>query len=69
MLISLRNLHRVYEVGTEKVHALNGVDLLAPDLVDAVQLTHGDQHQVFLPRAPGASCLTLVLGLSSRSAL
>ena len=27
MLISLRNLHRVYEVGTEKVHALNGVDL------------------------------------------
>jgi putative ABC transport system ATP-binding protein len=27
MLITLRNLHRVYEVGTEKVHALNGVDL------------------------------------------
>ena len=27
MLISLRGLHRVYEVGTEKVHALNGVDL------------------------------------------
>jgi putative ABC transport system ATP-binding protein len=32
MLISLRNLHRVYEVGTEKVHALNGVDLdIAPN--------------------------------------
>src|SRR5438477_4574230 len=27
MLIALRNLHRVYQVGTEKVHALNGVDL------------------------------------------
>jgi putative ABC transport system ATP-binding protein len=32
MLISLRSLHRVYEVGTEKVHALNGVDLdIAPN--------------------------------------
>jgi putative ABC transport system ATP-binding protein len=32
MLISLRNLHRVYEVGAEKVHALNGVDLdIAPN--------------------------------------
>ena len=27
MLISIRKLHRVYEVGAEKVHALNGVDL------------------------------------------
>jgi putative ABC transport system ATP-binding protein len=27
MLISIRNLHRVYEVGSEKVHALDGVDL------------------------------------------
>ncbi len=27
MLIQIRNLHRVYEVGSEKVHALNGVDL------------------------------------------
>ena len=27
MLIEIRDLHRVYEVGTEKVHALNGVDL------------------------------------------
>jgi putative ABC transport system ATP-binding protein len=27
MLIELRGLHRVYEVGEEKVHALNGVDL------------------------------------------
>jgi putative ABC transport system ATP-binding protein len=26
-LISIRDLHRVYEVGEEKVHALNGVDL------------------------------------------
>ncbi len=32
MLISLRNLHRVYELGAEKVHALNGVDLdIAPN--------------------------------------
>src|SRR5262245_36318683 len=32
MLIALRNMHRVYEVGTEKVHALNGVDLdIAPN--------------------------------------
>src|SRR2546425_11832791 len=32
MLITLRNLHRVYEVGAEKVHALNGVDLdIAPN--------------------------------------
>jgi len=27
VLIEIRDLHRVYEVGTEKVHALNGVDL------------------------------------------
>ena len=27
MLIEMRNLHRIYEVGEEKVHALNGVDL------------------------------------------
>ena len=27
MLIGIRDLHRVYEVGSEKVHALNGVDL------------------------------------------
>src|SRR5437867_7309557 len=27
MLIAIRGLHRVYEVGSEKVHALNGVDL------------------------------------------
>jgi putative ABC transport system ATP-binding protein len=27
VLIGIRGLHRVYEVGSEKVHALNGVDL------------------------------------------
>jgi len=27
VLIAIRELHRVYEVGSEKVHALNGVDL------------------------------------------
>jgi putative ABC transport system ATP-binding protein len=27
MLIEIRKLHRVYQVGTEQVHALNGVDL------------------------------------------
>ena len=27
MLIGIKDLHRVYEVGTEKVHALNGVSL------------------------------------------
>ena len=27
MLISIRGLHRVYQVGAEQVHALNGVDL------------------------------------------
>jgi putative ABC transport system ATP-binding protein len=27
VLIEIRGLHRVYEVGTERVHALNGVDL------------------------------------------
>ncbi len=27
MLISIRDLHRVYQVGSEQVHALNGVDL------------------------------------------
>jgi putative ABC transport system ATP-binding protein len=32
MLISIRDLHRVYQVGTEKVHALNGVSLdIAPN--------------------------------------
>jgi putative ABC transport system ATP-binding protein len=27
MLITIRDLHRIYQVGTEEVHALNGVDL------------------------------------------
>jgi len=27
MLIAIRDLHRIYEVGSEKVHALDGVDL------------------------------------------
>jgi len=27
VLIQIRDLHRVYQVGTEEVHALNGVDL------------------------------------------
>jgi len=27
VLITIRGLHRIYEVGSEKVHALNGVDL------------------------------------------
>ena len=27
MLISIRDLHRVYQVGTEEVHALNGPSL------------------------------------------
>jgi putative ABC transport system ATP-binding protein len=32
MLIGIHDLHRVYEVGSEKVHALNGVDLgIAPN--------------------------------------
>jgi putative ABC transport system ATP-binding protein len=32
MLITIRDLHRVYTVGTEQVHALNGVDLdIAPN--------------------------------------
>ena len=32
MLIQIRDLHRIYQVGTEQVHALNGVDLdIAPN--------------------------------------
>src|SRR4030065_820167 len=32
MLIGIRDLHRVYQVGSEKVHALNGLDLdIAPN--------------------------------------
>ncbi len=32
MLIAIHDLHRVYQVGSEKVHALNGVDLsIAPN--------------------------------------
>lgn len=32
MLIDIRELHRIYQVGSEKVHALNGVDLcIAPN--------------------------------------
>ena len=53
MLISLRNLHRVYEVGTEKVHALNGVDL---------DIAENEYVAIMGPSGSGKSTMMNLLG-------
>jgi len=53
MLISLRNLHRVYEVGSEKVHALNGVDL---------DIEQNEYVAIMGPSGSGKSTLMNIVG-------
>ena len=53
MLISLRNLHRVYEVGAEKVHALNGVDL---------DIEQNEYVAIMGPSGSGKSTLMNIVG-------
>src|SRR5258708_12472613 len=53
MLISIRDLHRVYEVGTEKVHALNGVSL---------DIAQNEYVAIMGPSGSGKSTLMNILG-------
>ena len=53
MLITIRDLHRVYEVGTEKVHALNGVDL---------DIEAGDYVAIMGPSGSGKSTMMNIIG-------
>jgi putative ABC transport system ATP-binding protein len=53
MLISLRNLHRIYEVGSEKVHALNGVDL---------DIDKNEYVAIMGPSGSGKSTMMNILG-------
>jgi putative ABC transport system ATP-binding protein len=53
MLIQIRGLHRVYEVGTEKVHALNGVDL---------EIEQNEYVAIMGPSGSGKSTLMNIIG-------
>ena len=53
MLIRIRDLHRVYEVGSEKVHALNGVDL---------DIETNEYLAIMGPSGSGKSTLMNILG-------
>ena len=53
MLIRIRDLHRVYEVGAEKVHALNGVDL---------DIDQNEYVAIMGPSGSGKSTLMNILG-------
>src|SRR5689334_16826174 len=53
MLIAIRNLHRVYQVGEEKVHALNGVDL---------DIAANEYVAIMGPSGSGKSTLMNLLG-------
>jgi putative ABC transport system ATP-binding protein len=52
-LISIHNLHRVYEVGSEKVHALNGVDL---------SIARNEYVAIMGPSGSGKSTLMNIVG-------
>ena len=53
MLIGIRDLHRVYEVGSEKVHALNGVDL---------DIEKNEYVAIMGPSGSGKSTLMNIIG-------
>jgi len=53
MLIEIRNLHRVYDVGEEKVHALNGVDL---------DIEQNEYVAIMGPSGSGKSTMMNILG-------
>jgi putative ABC transport system ATP-binding protein len=53
MLIAIRDLHRVYQVGTEQVHALNGVDL---------DIEKNEYVAIMGPSGSGKSTLMNLLG-------
>ena len=53
MLITIRELHRVYQVGTEQVHALNGVDL---------DIEQNEYVAIMGPSGSGKSTLMNILG-------
>jgi putative ABC transport system ATP-binding protein len=53
MLISIRDLHRVYQVGSEQVHALNGVDL---------DIEQNEYVAIMGPSGSGKSTLMNLLG-------
>jgi len=53
MLIGIRGLHRVYEVGSEKVHALNGVDL---------DIEQNEYVAIMGPSGSGKSTLMNIVG-------
>jgi putative ABC transport system ATP-binding protein len=53
MLIEIRDLHRVYQVGTEQVHALNGVDL---------DIEKNEYVAIMGPSGSGKSTLMNLLG-------
>ncbi|HTO90476.1 MAG TPA: ABC transporter ATP-binding protein [Candidatus Sulfotelmatobacter sp.] len=53
MLIQIRGLHRVYQVGDEKVHALNGVDL---------DIESNEYVAIMGPSGSGKSTLMNILG-------
>ena len=56
-LIDIRQLHRVYEVGSDKVHALNGVDL---------DIAAGEYVAIMGPSGSGKSTLMNILAVSTR---
>ena len=53
MLISIRDLHRIYQVGSEEVHALNGVDL---------DIDRNEYVAIMGPSGSGKSTLMNLLG-------
>jgi len=52
-LITIRGLHRVYQVGSEQVHALNGVDL---------DIAKGEYVAIMGPSGSGKTTLMNILG-------
>ncbi len=53
-MLTLKNIHRIFEVGDEKVHALDGVDLV---------IEQGEYLSLMGPSGSGKSTLLNILGL------